>query len=156
MAGATWSKRRALQHWLLVWWEKSINSLLLLAGTWSKYRFLPESEGCSAEFLAQARCARACARDDGCTSRRWGSGTAFSYALTHQDWGWRLIWKLHDVTGTGLSHAPELWTRFVVQPNSVAKLFRKTASGVCWRTCVNQPWAAWAGCKTGQVQITLL
>ena len=26
MAGATRSKRRALQHWLLVWWEKSINS----------------------------------------------------------------------------------------------------------------------------------
>ena len=24
MAGATRSKRRALQHWLLVWWEKSI------------------------------------------------------------------------------------------------------------------------------------
>ena len=25
-----------------------------------------------------------------CTSRRWGSGIAFSHALTHQNWGWRL------------------------------------------------------------------
>ena len=28
-AGATWSKRRALQHWLLVWWEKSIRNIPL-------------------------------------------------------------------------------------------------------------------------------
>ena len=48
-----------------------------------KYRFLSESKGCTAESLARARSARA--RDDGCTSRRWGSGTAFSHALTHQD-----------------------------------------------------------------------
>ena len=33
-----------------------------------KYRFLPESKGCTAESLARARSARA--RDDGCTSRR--------------------------------------------------------------------------------------
>ena len=61
----------------------------------NKYRFLPESKGCTAESLARARSARA--RDGGCTSRRWGSGTALSHALTHQD----KKWKLHDMTGTG-------------------------------------------------------
>ena len=48
-----------------------------------KYRFLPESKGCTAKSLVLTLRARA--RDDGCTSRRWGFGTAFSHALTHQD-----------------------------------------------------------------------
>ena len=40
----------------------------VIEGVGRKYRFLPESKGCTAESLALALRARA--RDDGCTSRR--------------------------------------------------------------------------------------
>ena len=39
MAGATRSKRRALQHWLLVWWEKSIMEKLI-SFSWGQFRFV--------------------------------------------------------------------------------------------------------------------
>ena len=35
---------------------------------------------------------------------------------------------LHDMTGTGLSHAPELWTRFLVQPNSLEGFWKKNST----------------------------
>ena len=38
-----------------------------------------------------------------------------------------MIWP-----GTGLSHAPELWTRFLVQPNSLQGFWKKNSSYLIW------------------------
>ena len=61
--------------------------------------FLPESKGCTADSLARGLSMGA--RDDGCTSRRWGSGTTFCHAFTFQDCGGEdEKWKLQYVYKT--------------------------------------------------------
>ena len=55
MAGATRSKRRALQHWLLVWWEKSILPFYFFSNSGHGHLWSCSCAFCARFFLQQTQ-----------------------------------------------------------------------------------------------------
>ena len=95
-----------------------------------KYRFLPESKGCTAESLARARSARA--RDDGYTSRRWTSGTAFSHALTHMYFVFDFVPFFRFLTLSFSSQIPALFKSSLKKGRAILSETSGQRKLVCW------------------------